>query len=90
MFRPPKGISGTVQISLSEPASAMWWSLGNGSVEMGQGVVSHPKTEIRGPSEAYLLALAGRLKAADVLGSSPSVDGEFRLAESFLSSWHLI
>jgi Mycothiol maleylpyruvate isomerase N-terminal domain len=90
MFRPPREITGTVQVSLSEPASAMWWSLCHGSVEVGHDVVSHPKTEIRGPSEAYLLALAGRLKAADVLGSSLSVEGEYRLAESFLSSWHLI
>jgi hypothetical protein len=90
MLRPRREVIGTVQVSLSEPASAMWWSLGHGSVEVGQDLVSHPKSEIRGPSGAYLLALAGRLKAADVLGSSLSVDGDYRLAESFLSSWHLI
>jgi hypothetical protein len=90
MFRPPREVTGTVQVSLSEPASGMWWSLSYGSVKVGKDVVSLPTTEITGPSGAYLLALAGRLKAADVLGSSLSVDGEYRLAESFLSSWHLI
>lgn len=68
----------------------MWWSLSHRSVKVGRERVSHPDTEIEGPSGDYLLALTGRRKAADVLPSSLTVSGDGRLAEAFMSSWHLI
>jgi hypothetical protein len=90
MFRPTRDMAGTVQVFLTEPESAMWWSMVQGSVKVGREAVSQPETEIRGPSGTYLLALSGRIKAADVLQSSLVVDGDYSLAEAFLSSWHLI
>jgi DinB family protein len=90
MFRPRRNVAGIVQVSLTNPASAMWWSLSRGVVNFGREGVSHPDTEIQGPSGDYLLALTGRLKAADVLHRLLTVNGDHTLAASFLSSWHLI
>jgi hypothetical protein len=90
MLRPPKGTRGTVQVLLAEPESAMWWSVDGSTISLGGATTPHPQVVIRGPSGAYILALAGRLTAAEALRSTLSVDGDHDLAERFLGSWHLI
>jgi uncharacterized protein (TIGR03083 family) len=90
MLRPRKGIRGTVQVRLSGPVSAMGWSVTNGCIKLGRESTCHPDARIEGPAGAYLLTLAGRLKPAEVMQSILTVDGDHRLAEQFLGSWHLI
>jgi uncharacterized protein (TIGR03083 family) len=90
MFRPPMRTRGTVDIVLDEPRSALWWSLADGSIDLGRGTTPHPDAVIRSLSGAYVLALAGRLSSAEALQRSMTVAGDRGLAETFLASWHLI
>lgn len=90
MLRLPKATTGTVQVILSEPASAMWWSITNGSAEAGRDLASQPDVTIGVSSGRYVLGVAGRLGPAEVLDSSMAVDGDRGLAECFLGAWRLI
>lgn len=84
------GTTGTIQALLSEPEAAMWWTITDRSIGVGQGTTPAPDATIRGPSGPYILALAGRLTVAEVLGSSLAVEGDSNLVKRFLGSWRLI
>jgi uncharacterized protein (TIGR03083 family) len=84
MFRPQRKITGTVQVLLSNPPSAMWWSIAGTRVVLGCGINREYNAEIRGPSSDFLLSIAGRLH------SPLTLSGDVPLAHSFLRSWHLV
>lgn len=90
MLRRSSGISGTVQVFLTEPESAMWWSLRHASVTIGRELTPNPDAQIRGSSGSFVLALAGRINPVDAVDSLLNVEGNRNLAERFLGSWHLI
>jgi uncharacterized protein (TIGR03083 family) len=90
MLRLPRRTNGTVLVLLSEPASAMWWSITDGCVDAGRGTASQADLTIRISSERYVLGVAGRLTPAEVLESPTAVEGDQALADCFLSAWHLI
>jgi Mycothiol maleylpyruvate isomerase N-terminal domain len=90
MLHPRKYISGTVQVFLSDPESAMWWSFGDGSVTVGRGITSHQDAQIRGSGSSFVLAVAGRINPVDAVDSLLNVEGNRNLVERFLGSWQLI
>lgn len=90
MLRLPKRTQGTIQVLLSEPESALWWAVSEGSVDVGRDTARAPAATLRGPSGPYLLTLAGRRDVATSLVAPLNVDGDRVLAEQFLGSWHLI
>jgi uncharacterized protein (TIGR03083 family) len=89
MLRPPRGTRGIVHVLLSDPESVMTWSITDASIELGREKTTDSDAEIRGLSSTYLLAIAGRLTAAQVR-QSLTITGDRGLAERFLESWHLI
>ncbi|HVA22930.1 MAG TPA: maleylpyruvate isomerase N-terminal domain-containing protein [Chloroflexota bacterium] len=90
MLHLPRRLGGTVQVLLSEPEAAMWWSITGGSVAAGRDRATEPDVTIRLSSERYVLALAGRLRPAEALDSSTAVEGDGLLAANFLAAWRLI
>jgi uncharacterized protein (TIGR03083 family) len=90
MFRPPAGLSGTIQVSLSDPTTVMWWKLGTGGVEQGVGEAPQPDVTLTGECGTFVLALAGRIKQEDALrATSLSASGDLSLARVFLASWRI-
>lgn len=91
MLRLPKQMEGTVQVTLSDPSLAMWWSIKGGELEQGVGQAEKPDVTLTGASGTFVLALAGRLPPDDVLRStSLSADGNESLAKAFLGAWRIL
>jgi uncharacterized protein (TIGR03083 family) len=89
MLKPPRGTEGKIQVTLQDPAASMWWNLTE--VTNGRGTVENPDVEISGPASPFVLALAGRIPAADVLDKTLlEVQGDELLGKTFLGSWNLI
>ena len=91
MLRPPRPLSGTIQVTLADPASAMWWSLGGDREAQRVGESAGTDSTISGESGTFVLVLAGRINAEDALrATSLTIEGDQPLAQSFLRSWRLI
>jgi uncharacterized protein (TIGR03083 family) len=89
MLKLPAGTAGTVSVSLQAPAAEMWWSLSDSKT--GTGTIANPDVEISGPTSPFVLALAGRIPAADAIDKTLlSVTGSPFLAKTFLESWRII
>jgi uncharacterized protein (TIGR03083 family) len=88
MLKLPSGTSGTIGVTLTDPAASMWWSLSDGKT--GTGTIPDPDVEISGPASPFVLALAGRLPAEDAIQKTLlSVTGSPFLAKTFLESWKI-
>lgn len=90
MLRLPDNTTGTIQVLLDEAGSAMWWSIGDKGIRQGRAMMPVPDATIRGPAGPYILNLAGRLKPAGALSSPLAIEGNRRLAESFLRGWRIV
>lgn len=88
MLKLPAGTSGTIWVSVQDPPAQMWWSLADGKT--GTGSIENPDVEISGPASPFVLALAGRIPAEDVMAKTLlAVSGNRSLARTFLESWKI-
>jgi uncharacterized protein (TIGR03083 family) len=91
LFPHARELTGTIQASLTDPAAEMWWSLAGTDRRQGLGASAKPDTTITGASGTFVLALAGRIPAADALRTtSLQVQGNEELARRFLASWRIV
>lgn len=89
MLKLPAGTTGTVGVTLTDPAASMWWSLADSST--GTGTRPDPDVEITGPASPFVLALAGRIPAEDAIARTLlTATGNPFLARTFLQSWRII
>lgn len=91
MLRLPKGTSGTVQVSLVDPAIEIWWSLAESDKRQGVGSTPNPDVTLTGETGTFVLALAGRIPPDDALRTtSLTATGNGELARTFLGAWKLV
>jgi uncharacterized protein (TIGR03083 family) len=89
MLKVPSGSAGRIWVSLQDPPATMWWSLADGKT--GTGSIENPDVEISGPAGPFVLALAGRIPAEDVMAKTLlAVAGDRSLAKTFLESWKIL
>jgi uncharacterized protein (TIGR03083 family) len=90
MFHRPADLRGTVQATLADPASVMWWALADDGTTQGAGEAENPDVTISGESGIFVLALAGRVAAVDAIRTtSLTATGNEELAQTFLGAWKI-
>jgi hypothetical protein len=91
MLRIPKQITGTVQVSLDDPAVRMWWAMASDGTKQGVDEAENPDVAITGQSGTFVLAVAGRLAPEHALRTtSLTATGDATLARAFLGSWKIL
>jgi uncharacterized protein (TIGR03083 family) len=91
MFRPPSGASGRVQLRITDPDIEMWWRVAGRTSEQGMGSSENADAGISGDSGTAVLALAGRIKALDIVRFQLlETTGNAELARTFLGSWRIV
>lgn len=89
MLKLPQGTTGTVGVSVQDPAASMWWSLTDGTT--GTGTIENPDVTISGSASPFVLAVAGRIPAEDAINKTLlTATGNLFLAKTFLESWKII
>jgi hypothetical protein len=90
MLHRPADLTGTIAVSLADPAAELWWLLADTETTQGMGPAESPDVTISGESGTFVLVLAGRISAEDALRTtSLSAAGNEETAKSFLSSWKI-
>lgn len=91
MLQGAKQLTGTVQVSLSDPMAEMWWSFSGSERKQGVGQAARADATITGISGTFVLALAGRILLQDALRTtSLQISGKDELARGFLGGWKIV
>ncbi|MGI8825868.1 MAG: maleylpyruvate isomerase N-terminal domain-containing protein [Chloroflexota bacterium] len=91
LLRLPEGVRGSVQVTLDDPPTEMWWQVDGPRSQPHTGRAANADVTITGGNAMYALVVSHREKLSDALTSTMlKVSGDEALAQKFLGAWRLV
>lgn len=91
MLRPPRDVSGSIQVNLTNPEIAIWWQIETDKMRTGVGQLEGAATTIQGENGAFILTVSGRMPLAEATERGLlHLEGDIKQAEEFVRSWRLV